>query len=201
MVMRRTAASAAVTRRRRAILDAALWVFTQRGYQRASIEEIRERSGASIGSIYHHFGGKEQLAAALYVDGLRDYQEQFVRVLRGGADAEATVRAVVANHLLWVADNPRLAAYLLSSREAEVSRATDSELRGMNRAAIDATREWIAEEVAAGELRPMRTQLFYAVLIGPCQEFARQWLKRRDRAALDEALALLPEAAWRAMRA
>src|SRR3954467_5137743 len=147
------------TGRRRAILDAALRVFTERGYHRASIEEIRERSGASIGSIYHHFGGKEQLAGALYVDGLRDYQERFLRVLRAGDDAEATVRALVANHLRWVADNPRLAAYLLSSREAEVTRATEGELRAMNHAVIHATREWIAEEVGAGVLRPMRTQL------------------------------------------
>jgi AcrR family transcriptional regulator len=187
--------------RRRAILDAALHVFTERGYHRASIEEIRERSGASIGSIYHHFGGKEQLAAALYVDGLRDYHERFLRVLRDGGDAETTVRAIVANHLRWVADNPRMAAYLLSSREAEVSRATDHELRGMNRAVIDATREWIAEEVGAGRLRPLRTQLFYAVLIGPCQEFARQWVRRRDREALEEAIVELGETAWRAVGA
>ena len=187
--------------RRRQILDAALQVFTERGYQRASIEEIRERSGASIGSIYHHFGGKEQLAAALYVEGLRDYQERFLRVLRGGGDAEALVRAIVANHLRWVADNPRLAAYLLSSREAEVSHASDRELRAMNRAVIDATREWIAEEVGAGALRPMRTGLFYAVLIGPCQEFVRQWVKRRDREALEEAVVELSEAAWRSVRA
>ena len=33
------------------------------------------RARASIGSIYHHFRSKEQLAAALYVEGLRDYQE------------------------------------------------------------------------------------------------------------------------------
>ena len=187
--------------RPREILEAALDVFTQRGYYGATIEEIRAASGASIGSIYHHFGGKEQLAAALYVDGLRDYQERFLRVLRSGEGAEATVRAIVANHLRWVADNPRLAAYLLSSREAEVSRATDRELRGMNRAVIDATREWIGEEVGAGALRPLRTALFYAVLIGPCQEFARQWVRRRDREALEEAVVELGEAAWRAVRA
>jgi len=37
--------------------------------------DIRVRARASIGSIYHHFRSKEQLAAALYVEGLRDYQE------------------------------------------------------------------------------------------------------------------------------
>jgi AcrR family transcriptional regulator len=196
-----TASAARAGGRRRAILEAALHAFTERGYHQASIEEIRARSGASIGSIYHHFGGKEQLAAALYLNGMRDYQERFVRVLRSAGDAESTVRAIVANHLRWVADNPRLAAYLLSSREAEVSQATDRELHAMNRAVIEATREWIAEEVGAGVLRPMRTQLFYAVLIGPCQEFARQWVRRRDREALEEAVEELGETAWRAVRA
>ena len=66
---------------------------------------------------------------------------------------------------------------------------------------IDATREWIGEEVGAGALRPLRTALFYAVLIGPCQEFARQWVRRRDREALEEAVVELGEAAWRAVRA
>lgn len=199
--MRQTAAAARSSARRRAILEAALQVFGERGYHQASIEEIRERSGASIGSIYHHFGGKEQLAAALYVEGLRDYQQRFLRVLRASGDAESTVRAIVAHHLRWVADNPRLAAYLMSSREAEVSRASDRELSVMNRAVIDATREWIAEEVGAGALRPLRTQLFYAALIGPCQEFARQWVRRRDREALEEAVVELGETAWRAVRA
>src|SRR5919199_2136738 len=91
--------------RRADILDAALLVFTRRGYHRATIEEIRAVSGASTGSIYHHFGGKEQLAAALYVEGLRDYQERFLAVLRAGAGAEATVRGIVTGHLRWVADN------------------------------------------------------------------------------------------------
>jgi AcrR family transcriptional regulator len=187
--------------RRRDILDAALDAFTARGYHQASIEEIRARSGASVGSIYHHFGGKEELAAALYVEGLRDYQEAFLGVLRAGEDAEATVRAIVANHLDWIAAKPKLARYLLSSREAEVTRASDRELRAMNRRVIDATRGWRDGEVARGALRPLPSALFYAVVIGPCQEFARGWLRRRDRDALREAADVLGETAWRAVRA
>ncbi|MGA4603385.1 helix-turn-helix domain-containing protein, partial [Ectopseudomonas hydrolytica] len=30
-----------------------------------TIEMIRDRSGASIGSLYHHFGNKERIIAAL----------------------------------------------------------------------------------------------------------------------------------------
>jgi AcrR family transcriptional regulator len=183
------------------ILDAALLAFTTSGYHRASIEEIRELSGASVGSIYHHFGGKEALAAALYLDGLRDYQRSFLEVLEQGGGAEATVTAIVRNHLGWVAKHPKMAAYLMSSREVEVARATDAELRAMNRVVIDATREWVEREVLAGALRPLPTALYYALLIGPAQEFARQWVRRRDREAMRVAERELADAAWRAVRA
>ncbi|HTO27428.1 MAG TPA: TetR family transcriptional regulator, partial [Devosia sp.] len=43
--------------RRRQILDAALSAFLERGYAATSIADIRARSGASTGSIYHFFAG------------------------------------------------------------------------------------------------------------------------------------------------
>src|SRR5215475_5808955 len=59
--------------RQRGILMAALDCFTTRGVSATTLEDIRAKSGASIGSIYHHFRSKENLAATLYVEGLRDY--------------------------------------------------------------------------------------------------------------------------------
>ncbi|MGH3216157.1 MAG: helix-turn-helix domain-containing protein, partial [Trebonia sp.] len=40
----------------RALLDAARQVFTERGFSDASIADIVERAGSSVGSLYHHFG-------------------------------------------------------------------------------------------------------------------------------------------------
>src|SRR5689334_15109828 len=99
-----------------AILDAALDAFDQKGYHAATIEDVRERSGASVGSIYHHFGGKEQLAAALYVAILGDYQDGFLAALRRHRSARAGVRAVVIHHVEWVQAHPREARYLLAER-------------------------------------------------------------------------------------
>jgi AcrR family transcriptional regulator len=48
------------------ILDAATDVFSTRGFSAATMADIVERSGASIGSIYHHFGGKRELFLAIY---------------------------------------------------------------------------------------------------------------------------------------
>lgn len=46
------------------MLDAAEEVFTQRGFQRASMEEIARRSGITKALLYQYFGSKEGLCEA-----------------------------------------------------------------------------------------------------------------------------------------
>ncbi|MGH3674687.1 MAG: TetR/AcrR family transcriptional regulator [Mycobacterium sp.] len=48
------------------ILDAATDVFSTRGFSAATMADIVDYSGASIGSIYHHFGGKKELFLAIF---------------------------------------------------------------------------------------------------------------------------------------
>ena len=94
-----------------------------------------------------------------------------------------------------MAERPDLAAFLLTTRDAEVRMATDDELRSMNRRVIDATRTWIEQS----DVRPLSTRLFYALVIGPAQEFARLWVRRREGSEMRHAERELPAAAWRAV--
>jgi len=52
----------------RALLDAAREVFTEQGFSSASIADVVERADSSVGSLYHHFGGKSELFLALWRD-------------------------------------------------------------------------------------------------------------------------------------
>jgi AcrR family transcriptional regulator len=58
---------AKTARTRQAILDAARDVFLEHGFADASIAHVVESSGFSVGSIYHHFGGKAELFTGLYL--------------------------------------------------------------------------------------------------------------------------------------
>ncbi|HEY7484210.1 MAG TPA: TetR/AcrR family transcriptional regulator [Streptosporangiaceae bacterium] len=51
---------------REALLTAAREVFSSQGYADAGIAEIVARSGISVGSLYHHYGGKAGLYLALW---------------------------------------------------------------------------------------------------------------------------------------
>jgi AcrR family transcriptional regulator len=58
--------SGRTARTQRALLDAAREVFTSRGFADASIADVVERADSSVGSLYHHFGGKSELFLALW---------------------------------------------------------------------------------------------------------------------------------------
>jgi AcrR family transcriptional regulator len=63
--------------RRSAILDAALEVFSKRGYNGASIDEIATAAGISKALIYEHFPSKKDLHVSLLE---RHTQDIFVRL-------------------------------------------------------------------------------------------------------------------------
>jgi AcrR family transcriptional regulator len=187
--------------RREAILEAALRCFTEHGVAGTTIDEVRRDSGASVGSIYHHFGSKEGIAAALYVEGMRRYQEGFLAALAEAAGPRAGIEAVVRRHLAWVTENPALARYLLTHRAPEVAMASDPALRELNREFFAAVKEWLAPHVRRGTVRDLPGDLLDAVLLGPVQEFARHWLAGRTRTAPARAERILSAAAWNALKA
>ncbi len=195
-----SAVRAARGERQEAILSAALDCFSERGFAATTVDEIRGRSGASIGSIYHHFGGKEGLAAELYVEGLRGYQAGLLEALQEKPDAEASIRALVRHHLRWLQRSPKLAKFLMGRRETELRLATEARVRELNRDFFPRVQEWIERHVSTGELRQVPEDLWEPLLLGPSQEFARVWLAGRVRISLRRAERELAEATWNAVR-
>src|SRR4051794_4392223 len=165
-----------VDARRDAILAAALPVFLEHGVAAASIEEIRERSGASVGSLYHRFGSKEGIAAALYVDALAAYQREFLRVLREDRPTEDSVKTSVRAHLRWVQRNADRAEYLFMGRADGA--------RELNAGFFEQVLAWVRPRVEAGELREAPFGVLNALWVGPSQELARHWLAGGRRGSL-----------------
>src|SRR5579859_4750694 len=146
--------------RRRAILDAALHCFVSQGYAATTIDDVLRGCGASVGSVYHHFGSKEGIAAALYLEALRDYQAGFLAALDAAKDAERGIRDIPVYHLDWVREHPDLARFLFAERPPEVEQVSEPDLREMNRATFGRVRAWLERHVAAGELRRVPHALF-----------------------------------------
>ncbi|GAA1753705.1 helix-turn-helix domain-containing protein [Streptomonospora arabica] len=77
------------TRTRSVLLEAAREVFSAKGFADAGVADVVERAGSSVGSLYHHFGGKTELFLALWEDQQAYDEEQAgTAVARARADGE-----------------------------------------------------------------------------------------------------------------
>jgi AcrR family transcriptional regulator len=99
------------------ILDAATEVFATRGFTAATMADVVAGSGASIGSIYHHFGGKSELFLAIF-EQMADAVDRRIDAAMHRAGDEVDGRRVFELHVrayleaMW--DNRRLARVLTS---------------------------------------------------------------------------------------
>ena len=185
--------------RKRTIIRAALGCFTEKGFTNTSIEDVCGRSGASVGSLYHHFISKERLASAVYLEGIRNYQNGLVAELESHEAAREGVKAVVRFHLKWVEKNPDWSRFLFQQRYAIFMTDSEGEFSRMNAEFLGRLSAWFRRHIMAGEIRRLPPELYPAVLLGPCQEYARLYLEGSSRTAVKEAADALAEAAWTAL--
>ena len=68
---------------RASLLAAARAVFSESGFAEANIADVVSRAGASVGSLYHHFGGKADLYLALFEDYQMRQEERAAAAVRG----------------------------------------------------------------------------------------------------------------------
>jgi AcrR family transcriptional regulator len=190
-----------VAARKEAVLEAALQCFEELGYEATSIEDIRARSGASIGSIYHHFGRKEVIAAALYMDALERYRAGMRSEVAQARSARSLVRSIVQHHLDWAVENPARARYLIQMRRSESVKEIEGALRASTAAFLGEMRDQLARWIEREEVVDLPMHVFAAVVIGPAQEILRHWAQRPKEINLRAVRDLLADAAWRAVRA
>ncbi len=108
----------------RNITEAALRVFSERGYSRSTVAEIAKAAGVSTGNIYRYYPSKEILFDAIlpadFAGKLRTLLRRRVRTLAGVEDIRELPRGspyhVVSDELLRFASENRLRVVLLLGR-------------------------------------------------------------------------------------
>jgi AcrR family transcriptional regulator len=88
--------------RRRQILEAAVAVFSRKGYNTANVSDVAAEAGVSQGTIYWYFESKEELMTAAMLTALEDFGRQMYTDLEGYARATEKLRAVGESMVAFV---------------------------------------------------------------------------------------------------
>jgi len=149
---RRAAKNAATTA---ALLKAAAETFAERGFERATMDEIAERVGLSKGALYYRYKGKEDLFIALLDERCQAYIRQLDEAFSGGPSPGGGWTTMAQRFLAVVRDEqwPKLFFEFISyaSRSPGAKRELAKRTRGL-RAALASVVERQARE-AGVELR------------------------------------------------
>ncbi len=171
-----TPSSSSSSTRQLDILKAALNCFIHQGIEATTIEMIREQSGASVGSIYHHFGNKEKIAAALYKEGLRQFSRQLHQSLKNATNLENAIRRIIQSNIDWIVTQPDWARFVF--RHRRVLKDADQE-RAFREEITSSHRIFLSQLEALPDFKRLRVlpkAMYLPVLIGPVHTYARQWL-------------------------
>lgn len=100
--------------RRTQILEAAVQVFAEKGFHRATVRDVAQAAGVADGTIYNYFKNKKALLLAMITQFAEINQiAELVAQLGQVNDIETIIRAIVANRLELIARRRELIQALL----------------------------------------------------------------------------------------
>lgn len=94
-----TGMEAAAPARREQLIAAAARVIGEKGYERASLQEICAAAGILPGSLYYHFKSKEDLFIKVHAEGFRQLNEAVDRAVAAESDPWRRLEAACTAHL------------------------------------------------------------------------------------------------------
>jgi len=145
------------------VLDAALNLFTDRGFFATSVHDIRRTAGVSIGSIYHHFGDKEGLARALYATLTARMLQLIDEIERQAGSSHDRARELVTRLFGLTETQPQAMAFILYARHREF---LPDEPPVCSSRPFARMREMVSRGMARGEIRQMDAMVASTCLFG-----------------------------------
>jgi AcrR family transcriptional regulator len=188
------------SQRKKQIIKGALSCFNEFGVTETGMSDICTRSKTSIGSIYHHFKSKEQLAASVFLEGIKNYQDGFLDVLEKQETAKKGISEVVSYHLNWIVGHPEWSRYLFKESHATFLGETKETFVQLNDEFFERCRSWFKQHIQSGELKKLPPDIFISILMGPCQTFSRQYLFRQTCSDVEVAAKEIAQAIWQALK-
>ncbi len=157
------------------IMDAALRIFAEKGFQNATITEISKAAGVSEATIYEYFGTKEDLLFAIPEKITNDTFEESSKVIPYIKGVEGKIRAILLFYVQLYQSNPNYSALvllqLMSNRRFRQTPA-HAAIRTSAHTLLDCIREGIADGTFKKDSNPY---LIRSMFMGTIEHLFIHW--------------------------
>jgi len=101
------------------ILEAALRVFRERGFEKATMREIATEAGVAVGAAYYYFDSKDALVMAFYERAQGEMHAEIEAALDNAKSLEDRLRAIISAKFNYFQPNRKLLGALSSHSDPE----------------------------------------------------------------------------------
>jgi AcrR family transcriptional regulator len=126
--------------RREVLLSLGMTLFSARGYEAVSVDDIADAAGIATPSFYHHFNSKSDLLWTSLTRANEAMRTQMTRSLRHASDATDALQRVMASYIDLALDCPEVIEALL----AQVAHLQPPERQRARELQVDLLGEWLA---------------------------------------------------------
>jgi AcrR family transcriptional regulator len=166
------------------LLDAAARVFSEVGYDKASMRRIAAESEVSLAGIYHYVASKEELLYWIQFHTFDSLARDLESCLEGVVDPRERLAAAVRNHVRHFGEHMHELKVCARELEALEGEAYD-DVEAIRRAYFEAVHE-VVRQIAPRPTAPLDPWLATANLFGMLNWFYQWYDPERSRVSLDE---------------
>jgi AcrR family transcriptional regulator len=187
---------------RERILAAALKLFVGQGYFNTNVPDLSRESKCSVGSIYHNFRNKEEVATALYEESIAAFRRALEQSIGSLSDEEQIIKTLVKSFLRFSELNHQLSRYIWLCRHNEfmsgiIKHPTVVGFDALGRRLTRALKNGIR----AKKIRPLRANVMWSVLFGIPLAYVRDWLDGYNTVPPSQVADEIADTCWRALKA
>jgi len=157
------------------IMEAALHIFAEKGFQNATITEISKEAGVSEATVYEYFGTKEDLLFAIPEKISNDTYEESSKVIPYIKGVEEKIRAILLFYVQLYQSNPNYSALVLlqlMSNKRFRQTPAHTAIRKSSHALLECIRTGIGEGTFKKDANPY---LIRSMLMGAIEHMFIHW--------------------------
>ena len=124
------------------IIQAAIQVFSEKGYDAAGMDEIAQKAGVAKVSLYYNFRSKSDLFASVVSEGMADLHGQIEGILNSSSTVRQIIEGLVRENLHACHAYPQLVELIMHGQPGSL--AEDAEAMQRVRQAKEAYLQYIA---------------------------------------------------------
>ena len=172
------------------ILETAARIFCEKGFDKASMDDVADAVGLTKAGLYHHIGSKEELLFEIMSYGMDLFEQNVLNRVMAISDPLERLKATLRGHVLLVTrDRPKEVTVILHESNALRGRYRDK-INARKKRYITLVEKTIRELVKSGAARRVDPSATAFAMLGMIN-WIYQWYRpggRLDENALADAL-------------